>query len=107
MISREEAKKKHQKGWADLIDRIYDLVEGAGSSVELIKNKMGWLRVNARLDDRDTVELLNLEKESNVTCMHCGRYGRLAKDYTILCFDCEDLGVFLRHGHTVDPASEP
>ena len=107
MIDREDAKKQLPKGWHKLVDQIYDLATRYGG-VELIKNKMSWLRANVKgLDGPGHIELIKLENESHVTCMHCGRYGKLVADYTVLCLDCNDLGVFLLHGKTTVPDIEP
>lgn len=98
MITRAEAKKTLPEGWGELIDQMFNICEQNDVNVRLIKNKQGWLRVQttSTLDGEAYAIMARLEKESENTCMRCGRWGkrRVRFDHSIiiLCQDCEDMG---------------
>ena len=102
-IPIEDAKRKLPDGWHVLIDEIYELAANAGQEVQDIKDKMSWMRVNIRLTAKDYFKLISLEEKSHVTCMHCGRFGKLKDHYLVLCEDCHEMGVKIRYGKTFLP----
>lgn len=100
MVTIEDAKKKLPDGWHSLIDKVYTLAEENNEPVKFICDKMSWLRVNIHLIGKAYYELMKIEDESHVTCMHCGAYGKLRDHYTVLCEECHDRGVKKSHGKT-------
>lgn len=103
-MTREEALEKLPNGWTNLIERVFEVIEGCGCEVLNIWNKMGFLRVRYRgeLTPKAYHSLALIEVESDKTCMHCGRYGkrRSCSHVITLCEDCMEMGVGIRYGKT-------
>ena len=105
---RDQAKKRLPKGWSELVDHIYNVVEKDGAKIRFVKKSVMKIQVSTEgeLSTSAYIRLQQLERESERTCMHCGRHARLREGFRVLCEDCNDLGVQLRGGRTFVPHEE-
>lgn len=88
-LTREQALTHVGKGWSGLVNRAYDLLEGADAKVHTVKEKFGGLRINfegqSEAIDLD-LEILNLEKLSTSICENCGAPGEQVSESRIETF---------------------
>jgi len=107
VYDRETAKKGLPEGWSPLVDDIFEVAEVADVQILFLLNNGGRIAVRSKeaFTGQAYVQIINLERDSSETCMHCGRFGRLrtGTETTILCEDCNDAGITVERGQTKSP----
>jgi len=93
--NREQALQSVGKGWASLVNEIFDKVETHTTPFIIIqvKEKWGGLRVySTPYDDHLNQFLIEVEKKSFTICEECGKDGQLRKGswYRTLCNEHAD-----------------
>lgn len=86
-LTREQALTHVGKGWSGLVNRAYDLLEGADAKVYTVKEKFGGLRIHFEAQTEDLAsEILELEKLSTSICENCGAPGEQVSESRIETF---------------------
>jgi len=89
-ITREEAKESIGKGWATLIDNIYDNLREE-TYVMQVKEKFGGLRFyvgGATPEEFDVID--KAEEDSYTICEECGKPGILREDLGWILTLCDE-----------------
>ena len=89
-ITREEAKESIGKGWATLIDNIYDNLREE-TYVMQVKEKFGGLRFyvgGATPEEFDVID--KAEEDSYIICEECGKPGILREDLGWMLTLCDE-----------------
>lgn len=108
-LTREQALTHVGKGWSGLVNRAYDLFEGADAKVFTVKEKFGGLRIHfegqSEVVNLDS-EIRELEKMSTSICENCGAPGSQVSESRIktfsssfmktLCSNCPGVETSLR-----------
>lgn len=88
-LSRAEALTHVGKGWSGLVNRAYDLLEGADARVSAVKEKFGGLQIDfegqSDVTDLDG-EISKLEELSISVCENCGAPGTQVNESRIETF---------------------
>ncbi|HZI67079.1 MAG TPA: hypothetical protein VFF17_10990 [Thermoanaerobaculia bacterium] len=88
-LTRAQALTHVGKGWSDLVNRAYDLLEGAGARVHTVKEKFGGLLIQYEGESEATdlySEILQLEQLSTSVCENCGAPGAQVSESKIETF---------------------
>ncbi len=91
-LTREQALTHVGKGWSGLVNRAYDLLEGADAKVHAVNEKFGGLRIRfeGQSDGTDLdLEILELEKLSTSICENCGAPGEQVIESRIETFSSD------------------
>jgi hypothetical protein len=89
-ITREEAKSDVGKGWASLLDKIYDNLRPE-TQVLQVKEKFGGLRFyvgGATTEEFDVID--QAEEDSYTICEQCGKEGKLREDLGWILTLCDE-----------------
>jgi hypothetical protein len=109
-LTREQALTHVGKGWSGLVNRAYDLLEGADTKVHTVKEKFGGLRINfegqSEVIDLD-LEILNLEKLSTSICENCGAPGEQVSESRIKTFSSSFMKTLCSNCPGVETYTEP
>jgi DnaJ-class molecular chaperone len=99
-LTREQALTHVGKGWSGLVNRAYDLLEGADAKVYTVKEKFGGLRIHfegqSEVIDLDS-EILKLEQLSTSTCENCGAPGNQINESRIETFSASWMKTLCSH----------
>ncbi len=88
-LTRAQALTQVGKGWSDLVNRAYDLLEGADARVHAVKEKFGGLLIQFEGQSETTdldAEILKLEELSTSVCENCGSPGSQVSESKIKTF---------------------
>jgi hypothetical protein len=86
-LTREQALTHVGKGWSGLVNRAYNLLEGADAKVYSVKEKFGGLLIHYEALDEDLhSEIREIERLSTLTCENCGAPGQQVSESRIETF---------------------
>lgn len=88
-LTRAQALTHVGRGWSGLVNRAYDLLEGADAKVYVVKERFGGLLIQfegqSETTDLDS-EIRKLEKLSTSVCENCGAPGEQVSESRIATF---------------------
>ena len=94
--SREMALASVGKGWASLVDMVFDALDKSTAPIKVVqvKEKYGTLRVYTDYSGIPSIDdaIEEAERLSHITCEACGKEGTLREGgwWQTLCDECDE-----------------